>query len=78
MPESFSAPNSVTKTNKPSKSNRRVEKLSENQLDSIDMTGTLRSEWKIVQESDNRVSLAVKSSPLWEFEGVRSVLYRLM
>lgn len=81
LSEDFSATNVVDsnrKTKKPNKPNKRVGRLSENLLNNIDMTGTLRSEWKIVERNGNRVSLAVTDSPLWKFDGMRSVLSRLV
>ena len=78
LSEGYSTTNKSNNTIKTDKSNKRMGKLSENLLNSIDMTGTLRSEWKIVNRNDSRISLTVTSSPLCEFEDMRSVLSRLM
>ena len=57
---------------------RRSAIIPEDILASIDMSGTLRCEFETVQQHDGCVSVRVKHSPLWDHNGVRSVLQRLM
>ena len=57
---------------------RRSETISEKVLAAIDMSGTLRSEFETVRIHDRRVSVRVKGSPLWDHDGIRYVIQRLM
>ena len=57
---------------------RRSDLISENVLAAIDMSGTLRCEFETVRIHDRRVSVIVKGSPLWDHDGIRYVIQRLM
>ena len=57
---------------------RRNAVIPEDVLATIDMSGTLRCEFETVQSHDGCVSVRVKHSSLWDHDGIRSVLQRLM
>lgn len=75
---SITTSSSSTTTKKRSKVSYRKRRLDKEVLNAVDMSGTLRSEWKVLEEKNGRISVAVESSPLWKDLDLGDILPRLL